>query len=205
MSYEKRYMETLQKICYEYDYHTTSSSWIDKENEIEGESVQNTHYCTKNIKKEIEMLRSTFNSNEQTYTIVDSSCSFYIMKWVKINISDFQVTTRELAEIICPLGFAICNDYGTFYITKLKKNDRIWLYFSVPKSHARSILYIFENNLPTLSQRVEPWYEVESVAFSKTQFVGYLHWSARRNAMLVAYKYKKGAFFHTLKWIALFF
>ena len=29
-------------------------------------------------------------------------------------------------------------------------------------------------------------------------------WTARRNAMLVAYKYKNGAYFHSLKWLALF-
>ena len=154
------------------------------------------------------VIRSTFDKNECIITIPNGYYSGGETTY-KVNLSQLQnITLREFAEIICPLGFVIFKridwEFDFFHISKLSSKFKGLVYKTGISS--RSLLYISENNInkiqillyANLKQVFEP------VDFNKAHFLGYLHWGLRRNAMLVAFKYKNGRFFHILKWIALF-
>ena len=178
MLYEERYMETWREICNKQ-------------------------------KLQMESLRFTLDTNERIITFPNSIFAF----WKYFRISDLKISLRELAELICPLDFIICkfNNKGYFLISKLTtkmKKDRSMTLSASMTQDGSTCAYISEKNIRHIyihsadKSLLTP--ELESVVFNNAQFVRYLHWSARRNALMVAYKYKNGSFFHTLKWIALF-
>ena len=194
MLYEKQYMETLEKICHGY-WNTETSSNINE---------------NKQTVKVIESLRSTYNDNDTIITIP----TLYFAFWNEYCLADIDIniTIRELAEILCPIDFIICSytDYNNKVryamaqlSPKLPLSSIIWTTTSENNGYNVCTYISTKNvNLHAPIHRIPS--TIETVVFKRVRFVAYLHWYARRNAMLVAYKYKHGTFFHTLKWMALF-
>ena len=190
MIHENRYMKTLEKICCSY-----CNDFVPFD-------------CMEVFYKEKNSLRFTFDKNEH---IIKFPNAYFFRKLYcsnpnRYNINDFQVTIRELAEIICPVGYLICefnDNSGIFYIQRASFRDQPLLRET---TNMCCSVYISGDNYNVDVDRSYNYFpeEAEPVSFDKAQFVRYLHWSARRNAILVAYKYKNGKFFHAFKWIALF-
>ena len=181
---EKLYLECLHNFCRFHNFCCSDRN--------------RTNHEIKTI------LRSSFDKNDRILTIyanfLDGEAYYF----------DSILSARDLAEIVCPLGYTICleNTHDDKRVIITKNDSSVFTYFTNPLLYTESIVYMSEKIFrtkemyPPLKGRITPYFQ--PALLSKTQFVGYLHWSARRNAMLIAYKYKKGAFFHTLKWIALF-
>ena len=168
----------------------------------------------------IQKLQATLNTNDQVLT-------FNNVTWIdSIRNNTLRIVThvspktaRAVAEIFCPLDFLIFTNGNGTYITKLCMQERNYIY-NVYSSEGCGIskrgnrfnknsVFVSEKNQKYLlfPSEIYPKYPVpimEPTACTKQKFVFYFYWNLRRNVFLVALKYKNGAFFHILKWIALF-
>ena len=189
-SYPERYMETLNYICKRYNY------------------------LSMNIDKEMETLRSCrVDKNDRIITFANAYFAYFGYCYPKLKtpfLLEIKNNIREVAKIMCPLD-CIISKYkdNSVYVQKIKnfRPSQVYLLPTLDTDY-NFFAYISEKNLKYVNiperERYILTQEIESVPFTKEQFMAFIHWSARRNAMLVAYKYNNGTFFHTLKWIALF-
>ena len=162
----------------------------------------------KKFSPELQLKEKVGSSVDENVSIIRLEMVFFFStaSCLLVNVINMKRVSniKMLVEIFCMLDFAVLFFREEIYVVKITR------IFSFRPNHS---IYSKQNITLHLSSKYRekinlqelhnPKIETEQCTNTK-QFVGYLHWLSRRNALLLAYKYKNGKYFHTLKWIVFF-
>jgi hypothetical protein len=90
------------------------------------------------------------------------------------------------------------------YVLSPMKNKHIYIFSSFLTTEM--VLTSGNRMLPglVLNDNDWTWAEPLPTPYTKGEFLKYIHWEIRKQALLLASRYKNGNFFHVLKFIAAF-
>ena len=132
--------------------------------------------------------------NYQWYrqNILNSNSWIYLMH-------EKNADARNIAEILCPMGYVILVVRGIVYVTKFQFPVSYYHQYEeqVPKS---PLIYISAKYLPP-SLYTAPPPVMDAVLSTKHDFLKQVRWKFRRVGLLLALRWKNGKYYHVLKWL----